>query len=144
MKTSRIIAFVLTFILLPCCLQGCTTPVLKEIPACEKQILRTSENGLYLDESGNVWTWGINNYGGLGVDAEINRATEAVKVISNVVRIAAGSCQNLALDNQGKVWQWVTIIEAHSVTKQKLLILSRCSCLKMRLTSTHLPTAALQ
>lgn len=106
MKTSRIINFVLASILLPCCLQGCTTPVLKEIPACEKQILRTSENGLYLDDSGNVWTWGINDYGGLGVDAEMNRATEAVKVISNVVRIASGSCQNLALDNQGKVWQW--------------------------------------
>lgn len=64
---------------------------------------------LALAESGNVWSWGCNERGqlGLGSDIEISeprviRALEGNKIVA----IAAGSEHSLAISSSGEVFSW--------------------------------------
>ena len=69
-----------------------------------------------LDSSGNVWTWGWNYFGDLGICAYPpltgpDSLTNTVPVqitngFTSVVAIAAGGYHNLALKNDGTVWAW--------------------------------------
>ncbi|MDO4542851.1 MAG: hypothetical protein Q4C00_08520, partial [Bacillota bacterium] len=72
-------------------------------------------HSIALDKSGNVWTWGRNDYGQLGYGRTGNSNPEPKKVIdtasstnslSNIIAIATGNYHNLALDSSGKVWAW--------------------------------------
>ena len=67
---------------------------------------------LALDNNGNVWAWGLNEWGKLGDGTMLSRNTP-VKVVGNaggylsgIIAIAAGSRHSLALDNNGNVWAW--------------------------------------
>ncbi|HHV16717.1 MAG TPA: DUF1533 domain-containing protein, partial [Gelria sp.] len=62
---------------------------------------------LLVDSSGNVWAWGQNDYGQLGIDNK-KQQLEPVKVdsLSNVVAVAAGDNHSLALDGSGNVYAW--------------------------------------
>jgi alpha-tubulin suppressor-like RCC1 family protein len=87
-------------------------------------------HAMALDGAGHVWTWGANNYGQLGAgdvdpithvdrhgrDAPVrgcwcNSTPRQVvfpdgKPLSNVVAIAAGQWDSIALDSSGRVWVW--------------------------------------
>jgi alpha-tubulin suppressor-like RCC1 family protein len=65
-------------------------------------------HNLALKDDGSVWAWGYNNYGQLGDGTTTIIKSYPVQVsdLSNVIMIAAGSYQSLALKNDGSVWAW--------------------------------------
>jgi len=68
-------------------------------------------HSLALDTSGQVWVWGSNNVGQLGLGtADTNTHLYAVRLnsLTNVVAIAAGNNCSLALRSDGTVWTWGT------------------------------------
>ena len=68
-----------------------------------------AEHTLAIDEEGNVWAWGRNNYGQLGNGTTTN---SNVPVQTNVTsstkfkEIAAGDTYSIALDTNGNIWGW--------------------------------------
>ncbi|MCL2787921.1 MAG: Ig-like domain-containing protein [Micrococcales bacterium] len=67
--------------------------------------------GYALDENGNVWAWGYNNYGQLG-NGTTTSSTRPVRVqaatgtLPAFTTIAAGWVTIYALDEDGNVWAW--------------------------------------
>jgi len=64
-----------------------------------------------LDNSGNVWTWGSDTYGELGVGTTTFGITgtgtpEKVPGLTDFVAISTGDNSTAALDSAGKVWTW--------------------------------------
>lgn len=62
--------------------------------------------GLAADGNGDVWAWGLNNYG-LG-DGTTTSSSSCIHVSINaeIVAVATGGSHCLALDDEGKVWAW--------------------------------------
>jgi hypothetical protein len=69
-------------------------------------------NSMALDESGNVWTWGENNFGQLGDGNTTNSDVPVeVQLPATAAQIYAGgddseNGQQLALLTNGQVWMW--------------------------------------
>ncbi len=71
------------------------------------------DHSLALDKYGNVWSWGNNSYGQLGIESNSSgnefKATP-VKVcnvdMSDVISISAGNRVSFAKDRFGNVWVW--------------------------------------
>lgn len=65
---------------------------------------------LALAESGNVWSWGCNQRGQLGLGKEIEQSAEPKPIASlvgnKIVRIAAGAEHSLAVSESGEVYSW--------------------------------------
>lgn len=63
---------------------------------------------LFLMKDGTVWTCGSNNYGQQGIEGVDNRLFHAQQIptLQNIVQIACGFGQCLALDAEGHVWAW--------------------------------------
>jgi len=64
---------------------------------------------LALDKSGQVWAWGSNSSGQLGLGyTESSPHLLAAKIpgLNNIVAISSGSSHSLALDKTGQVWAW--------------------------------------
>ncbi len=62
-----------------------------------------------LDRNGNVYTWGNNRNGELGLGTtDFNRHNEPTRVptLRNIVKIAAGAKHCIALDKDGYVYTW--------------------------------------
>jgi alpha-tubulin suppressor-like RCC1 family protein len=58
-----------------------------------------------LDGDGNVWAWGPNNFGQLGVIGGSEKYNVPVKTgLTNIVDIAAGANHSYALESDGTVW----------------------------------------
>ena len=66
-----------------------------------------NQHTLALDSEGNVWSWGINQFGQVG-DGTANARPYRVKVqgISDVKTTVAGAMNSLAVKNDGTVWVW--------------------------------------
>mgnify|MGYP000843913996 FL=1 len=62
---------------------------------------------LLIDSAGNIWTWGQNDYGQLGIGNK-EQQIEPVKIggLNNVMAVAAGDNHSLALDKDGNVYAW--------------------------------------
>ena len=62
-------------------------------------------HSLALSNTGEVWAWGANNAGQLGINSLVNQAF-AVKVpgLSGVVHLAAGDSHSYAVKSDGTVW----------------------------------------
>ncbi|WP_167569103.1 RCC1 domain-containing protein [Brevibacillus migulae] len=62
---------------------------------------------LAVDEKGNIWAWGSNEYGqlGNGGTADSNVPTK-IENFSKVVAVAGGATHSLALREDGTVWSW--------------------------------------
>lgn len=66
-----------------------------------------------LDEEGNVWTWGSNDYGELG-DGNFGDDADRSKPVNisertgleKIIQIEAGLYHTVALDEEGNVWTW--------------------------------------
>lgn len=63
---------------------------------------------LALENGGQLWAWGDDGVGQLGDGGLIGRTDLPMKVsgMTNVISIAAGSDASVALDGNGKLWQW--------------------------------------
>ena len=56
---------------------------------------------------GQVWAWGSNDYGALGVGASADHSTPVqVSDITEVVQVIGGAAHSLALKANGSVWAW--------------------------------------
>lgn len=75
-----------------------------------KQVAAGLNHTLALDEEGQVWAWGKNDVGQLGVGRETDATTSAMAVIFaqkvTIKQIAASQNHSLALDDHGHVWAW--------------------------------------
>ena len=66
---------------------------------------------LALDNGGNVWAWGANDSGQLGISSFDDKRTAPVKLTffppgTRITAIAGGGNHSLALDSSGNVWAW--------------------------------------
>jgi alpha-tubulin suppressor-like RCC1 family protein len=59
-----------------------------------------------IDEEGNLWGWGNNFHGQLGLGNNINYNKPQQINISGVVDVSCGLSFTLALDNNGELWGW--------------------------------------
>lgn len=76
-----------------------------------KAIAAGDYHTLAVTEDGEVWAWGSNTYGQLGVGTGITGTEDSsipVKVsnVSGVVAVAAGVDHSIALKQDGTVWSW--------------------------------------
>ncbi len=81
-----------------------------------KQVAAKYDFVVALDTSGQVYSWGANNYGqlGNGTTGTANNASVPVSVVSsvgvlvgkNIKKIAVGQYHALALDSEGDVYSW--------------------------------------
>jgi RHS repeat-associated protein len=73
----------------------------------ERQV-RGGRHSLALDASGQVWAWGDNSEGqlGLGTTDGSSDTPVAVPGLNNVAALAAGRFHSIALRNDGTVWVW--------------------------------------
>ena len=57
---------------------------------------------------GNLWTWGNNNYGQLGINDTTNRSTPVTTLSggSNWKQVAGGSSHTAAIKTDGTLWTW--------------------------------------
>ena len=65
-------------------------------------------NTLFLMNDGTVWTCGRNNYGQQGQKTKKDYVFTPIQIpgLQNIVKIACGFGQCLALDGEGRVWSW--------------------------------------
>lgn len=71
-------------------------------------------HSLYLDGAGQIWSWGANGSGQLGVgNSSGNQSRAPVKVDmdgamagADIVAVSAGGWHSMALDSEGRVYAW--------------------------------------
>ena len=61
---------------------------------------------LALTENGEVYAWGRNNKGQVGIGSRQNILSPCKLPLMNIVQIAAGGQFCLALDGEGRLWGW--------------------------------------
>ena len=68
-----------------------------------------SDHTLVVDDQGDVWTWGMGNYGNLGHGDTLDKARPtAVKMLhgSATIMVAGGAKHSMCVTSQGKVFVW--------------------------------------
>ena len=70
-------------------------------------VAAATRHSVALRADGTVWTWGVNEYGQLGL-GDLQSRTRATRVdgLDQVVAVAAGGHHTLALRADGTVWAW--------------------------------------
>lgn len=64
-------------------------------------------HNLAVDSNGEVWSWGYNNHGQLGLgDTNDRNVPTKIAGISNVISVSAGNYHSLALTADGTIWSW--------------------------------------
>lgn len=73
-----------------------------------KEISGGSEHCLAIDEEGNLWAWGNNNYGQLGNSQTTNLFHEPINILAGLrfKRISATYYSSMAIDEEGNLWTW--------------------------------------
>ncbi|MBZ4398365.1 MopE-related protein [Myxococcus sp. AS-1-15] len=73
-----------------------------------KAIAAGQTHSLALDVDGNVWTWGKNDFGqvGLGTTGGLVNTPARVSGLSSIQAISANGNFSLALGQDGRVWAW--------------------------------------
>jgi alpha-tubulin suppressor-like RCC1 family protein len=63
------------------------------------------EDSVCLDREGNVWSFGRNDGGELGLgDIHARYTPTKIKILKNIIQISCKTLHTLCLDDQGKVW----------------------------------------
>lgn len=76
-------------------------------PVSLRSVAAGASHNLALDEQGQVWTWGSNQYGQLGNAAQRYSARPLPVALDEPVQaLAAGMFFSLALGKSGKVYSW--------------------------------------
>ncbi len=70
------------------------------------QIDAGKEHNIALDTEGNVWTWGRNSNGQLGVSGSTSNVPVKVDIPEKVVKVAAGNNYSLAIGESGTAYGW--------------------------------------
>ena len=70
--------------------------------------LTSDGHELAIDTTGDVWAWGDNARGQLGIGTEVNSnvPVAVVGLPAGIVDVRAGGMHSLALDSEGNVWAW--------------------------------------
>ena len=73
---------------------------------CEISI--TYYHTISIDKGGQIWTWGYNNLGQLGINSTANRSTP-VSILGDkktFCKVSSGLFNSLGIDKSGQVWSW--------------------------------------
>lgn len=68
------------------------------------QIVAGSKHVLCLDRLDNVWGFGSNDVGQLGLGKDIKQQEEFVLILKNIKQVLASESFSICLDNEGDVW----------------------------------------
>jgi alpha-tubulin suppressor-like RCC1 family protein len=83
---------------------------MKRVPGLPGPIISAAlsgRHGVVVTESGDVYAWGDNDAGQVGVaQPAVVLTPQSVSGLSGVIRVAAGDSHNLALSSDGTVWSW--------------------------------------
>ncbi len=72
-----------------------------------RELALGAEHGLAIDLSGNVASWGKNDYGQLGTGSFTSKNRPSwIAGLSGALQVAAGNYHSVALRNNGTVWTW--------------------------------------
>ena len=72
-----------------------------------KEISTGTNMSMALDENGNVYTWGLNDYGQLGLGNKTNtKIPTIVPGIFNITKIEGGNKSSYAITDEGEVYAW--------------------------------------
>jgi alpha-tubulin suppressor-like RCC1 family protein len=77
-----------------------------------KAIAAGGDHSFALDSENNVWAWGANDRGQLGISSSVLQRNVPVKLDhfpqpnTRITRIAAGARHSLAIDSRGNLWAW--------------------------------------
>jgi len=67
-------------------------------------------HSLMLDDEGELWSWGSNEFGQLGDDKESGEQVltpiSTASSIEGIQMIVSGANHNLVLDDEGNIWSW--------------------------------------
>lgn len=63
-------------------------------------------HSVILKTDGSVWTFGLNGFGALGIDKDIEQAIVPVKIMDNVKKVYAGISSGFAIDEDNNLWRW--------------------------------------
>eukprot|EP01133_Synstelium_polycarpum_P016775 gene16775-19948_t len=90
-----------------------TTPVLVPLDfldPCPSNIIKQVSLGNYhillLTESGNVWAWGNNHYGQLGIGSDASSSLPRLVELKCVKQIATGVKHSAAINEWGELYMW--------------------------------------
>lgn len=64
-----------------------------------------SGGSFFIDDSGDLWAWGSNEWGQLG-DGTTTDRTRPVRVLDNVRSVSAGDCHTYAVREDDTLWAW--------------------------------------
>ena len=68
---------------------------------------RKSYHSIAIDAEGNLYAWGLNNYGQLGDNSTTQRNSPVrISGIGKVTQIAAGYYHSIAIDAEGNLYAW--------------------------------------
>lgn len=75
------------------------------------QIAAGDAHAVYVNDGGNVWAWGRNHFGQLGINSRIDQTKPVFVSIplttgDAIHSVAAGKNHTVALTNRGEVWTW--------------------------------------
>jgi alpha-tubulin suppressor-like RCC1 family protein len=78
------------------------------IPDTIKQLAAGFDHSLALTENGEIYAWGDNTYGQVGIDSAkgIVSGPQKIESLPKIVEMSAGFRHSMALDEDGGVWVW--------------------------------------
>lgn len=112
------------------------------------QVDAGNSHSIALDERGNVWVWGANQYSQLGYTTAPIAVFPMEKLSARsfggkkIAAIAANGSYNMALDESGNIWEWGTVqgnsgLKLISEVPAKLLLGDNVKIKKIAAGSSH-------
>jgi len=86
--------------------EGKTNTASTKMNIATKQLIAGYAHGIVLHDDGNVWVWGENNDGRLGLGNNINQPIPVKLNLSNIKQLATGDDFSIAVRTDGTVWTW--------------------------------------
>lgn len=107
MKKTQIKRVVSIILMLCMLFEGLAFPVYaaEDDTARYAKIVAAANYSFAIDTYGTLWAWGSNSFGQLGDGTDIMRLY-AVKIMEDVVCVAAGGNHTLVIKKDGSLWSW--------------------------------------